>query len=227
MLYSNIFFNIITSKKRDSKLIQRDTCYKCYRPKTSCMCKYIKPIETNTKFIILMHPKEYRKTKNGTGHFTNKSLKNSEIFIGIDFTNHIRINEILNNEKNECYILYPGKNSIKLNEESINTKKNIVLFIIDSTWACSKKMLRESKNLKNLERVSFQSDRTSKFKIKEQPASYCLSTIESTQFILELLNKHQLENLTDKDIQGFTKPFTQMVNYQLNCLDKVKDIRYK
>ena len=190
------------------------------------MCEYINPIDTKTKFVILMHPKEYKKTKNGTGHFTNKSLKNSEIFIGIDFTNHKRINEIINSEKNECFILYPGEKSIKLNEQSIKTKKSIVLFIIDSTWACSKKMLRESKNLKNLERVSFQSSRISEFKIKEQPASYCLSTIESTQYILELLNNHKLENIDKKCLEEFTKPFKKMVDYQLNCL-KSKDIRYK
>ena len=190
------------------------------------MCEYINPIDTKTKFVILMHPKEYKKTKNGTGHFTNKSLKNSEIFIGIDFTNHKRINEIINSEKNECFILYPGEKSIKLNEQSIKTKKSIVLFIIDSTWACSKKMLRESKNLKNLERVSFQSSRISEFKIKEQPASYCLSTIESTQYILELLNNHKLENIDKNCLEEFTKPFKKMVDYQLNCL-KSKDIRYK
>jgi len=191
------------------------------------MCKYIKPIDTNTKFIILMHPKEYRKTKNGTGHFTNKSLTNSEIFIGINFTNNDKINEILNNKENECFILYPGNDSIKLNQESIQTKKNIVLFIIDSTWACSKKMIRESKNLKNLRKVSFQSTRTSEFKIKEQPASYCLSTIESTQYILELLNKHNLENIPKNSLTEFTKPFKKMVDFQLDCLDKSKNIIYK
>ena len=190
------------------------------------MCKYIKPIDTNTKFVILMHPKEYRKTKNGTGHFTNKSLNNSEIFIGIDFTNHIEINKILNEKNNECFILYPGEKSIKLNEESIKTEKNIVLFIIDSTWACSKKMLRESKNLKNLERVSFQSTKRSEFKIKEQPADYCLSTIESTQFILELMNSHKLENIDKNSLLEFTKPFKKMVDYQINCL-KSNNIRYK
>ncbi|MEA3289204.1 MAG: DTW domain-containing protein, partial [Campylobacterota bacterium] len=55
----------------------RDFCYSCYRPKSSCMCEYTKPIATNTKFIILMHPKEFRKTKNGTGHFTHLNLSNS------------------------------------------------------------------------------------------------------------------------------------------------------
>ncbi len=174
-----------------------------------------------------MHPKEYRKTKNGTGHFTNKSLKNSEIYVGIDFTNHKKINDILNNINNECFILYPGKESIKLNNESLETNKNIVLFIIDSTWACSKKLLRLSKNLKNLKKVSFESDRLSNFRIKEQPEDYCLSTIESTQFILELLNKQKIENLNEKELIEFTKPFDKMVEYQINCLEKTKNIRYK
>ena len=48
----------------------REVCYQCYRPKSSCMCKYVKSIKTNTKFIILMHPKEFQKTKNGTGILT-------------------------------------------------------------------------------------------------------------------------------------------------------------
>ncbi len=53
--------------------------------------------------------------------------------------------------------MYPGEDSIKLNEEKITTSKNIILFILDSTWPCSKKMLRESKNLQNLKKVSFDS----------------------------------------------------------------------
>ena len=59
------------------------------------MCEYIRPITTQTKFIVLMHPKEFKKTKNGTGHFTHLSLPNSELFMGIDFSDNDRINEII------------------------------------------------------------------------------------------------------------------------------------
>jgi DTW domain-containing protein YfiP len=191
------------------------------------MCEYITKIDTKTKFVLLMHPKEYRKTKNGTGHFTNKSLTNSEIHIGIDFSDNRRINQIIENKTNSCYILYPDKNSIKLNEEPISTDKNIVLFIIDSTWACSKKMLRVSRNLKNLKRVSFKSNKESNFRIKEQPNSYCLSTIESTQYILELLNYHKVENIEEKKLALFTKPFDKMVEYQLSCIKESEGSRHK
>lgn len=108
----------------------RQRCYTCYRPQTSCMCKYINPIDTNTQFIILMHPKEFKKTKNGTGHFTHISLKNSKLFIGIDFTNHKEINSIINNKQNNCFVLYPHQNSIKLNNQTIqqNNKKNYNIY---------------------------------------------------------------------------------------------------
>lgn len=208
----------------------RDFCYSCYRPKSSCMCEYTKPIATNTKFIILMHPKEFRKTKNGSGHFTHLNLSNSVVFIGIDFTENKEINKIVDDQSNNCYILYPDKNSIKLNTQSIKEDgKNNVIFIIDSTWACSKKILRVSKNLHNLPRLSFEHTKSSAFKIKTQPNAYCLSTIESTLCILELLNKHNIENTKNEQLESFLKPFDKMIQYQINRAVKENGgkVRYK
>ena len=49
------------------------------RPSSTCICKHIRPLQTKTRFIILMHPKEYKREKNGTGHITNLQLENSEV----------------------------------------------------------------------------------------------------------------------------------------------------
>lgn len=207
---------------------QREVCYKCYRPKSSCVCEYtINPIVTNTKFVILMHPKEYRKTKNGTGHMTNNSLENCELYVGIDFTNHSRVNELLNDKTYEAYILYPDINSIKLNTQKLPNEKKALVFIIDSTWPCSKKMLRLSKNLHNLKKVSFEHDKSSQFKIKTQPNQYCLSTIESTLCLLELLNLQNIENISANSLENFLTPFEKMVEYQVKCAFDENDIRYK
>lgn len=208
-------------------MISRDVCFRCYRPQTSCMCEFIKPIDTNTKFVILMHPKEYRKTKNGTGHLTNLTLKNSEIHIGIDFTNHKRVNEIINNSKYNSYVLYPGVNSIELNTQKIGTNgKQNVIFIIDSTWPCSKKILRLSSNLASLPKVSFQYQKESGFKFKTQPSLYCLSTIESVCCVLEFLNRQNIERVSSIQMENFLMPFSKMVEYQITCADK-KEIRFK
>jgi len=208
----------------------RDKCYKCYRPFSSCMCSYVNKIDTKTKFVILMHPREFKKTKNGTGHFTHLSLENSHIYIGIDFSNNKDINSIINNSNYNCFILYPDENAIKLNHQNIQQyNKTNVIFIIDSTWACSKKMLRVSKNLHNIPRVSFEHTKSSAFKIKTQPNSYCLSTIESTLCILELLNYHNIEKIKENKLDKFLDPFNKMVEYQMSCAIGAGDesVRYK
>lgn len=206
--------------------LAREICYHCYRPKSSCVCEHITPINTKTQFVILMHPKEYRKTKNTTGHLTHKSLKNSNLYIGINFSKNNAIQTILNDENNECFLLYPSENSIKLNHEKIQTTKNIVIFIIDSTWACSRKILRENHFFQTMKTISFEHNLRSSFHIKTQPNEYCLSTIESTLCVLELLNQHELENIEESGIKAFLKPFNTMVEYQLQCA-KNKTVRYK
>lgn len=194
------------------------------------MCSYLHTIDTDTKFIVLMHPKEFKKTKNGTGHFTHLSLRNSHLFMGIDFTNHREINEII--KTHESFVLYPSENAINISEtdsSTLSSSKKIAIFLIDSTWACSVKMLRESKNLQNLQHISFSSTKLSQFKIKEQPAEYCLSTIESTQTVLGLLDKWGTETVSSEDLEKFLNPFHKMVEYQLGCIEKTlsNEVRFK
>lgn len=174
-----------------------------------------------------MHPKEFRKTKNGTGHMTNNSLENCELHVGIDFSNHKRVNELLNDENYEAYVLYPDTNSIKLNTQKLPSEKKALIFIIDSTWPCSKKMLRLSKNLQNLKKVSFEHNKSSQFKIKTQPNQYCLSTIESTLCVLEQLNNQNIEDISKSSLEQFLKPFEEMVEYQVKCAIDENNIRFK
>lgn len=174
-----------------------------------------------------MHPKEFRKTKNGTGHMTNNSLQNCELHVGIDFTNNKRVNELLNDRSYEPYVLYPDINSIKLNTQKLSKEKISLIFIIDSTWPCSKKILRLSKNLQNLRKISFEHDKSSQFKIKTQPNQYCLSTIESTLCVLEQLAFQNIESITNNSLENFLNPFEKMVEYQVKCAFVENDVRFK
>jgi len=206
----------------------REKCYKCYRPKSSCMCGYITPFHTETKFVILMHPKEFKKVKNNTGYFTHLSLSNSELFVGIDFSEHRRINEII--ATHESYILFPSENALDLSKEKIvKSEKKVALFLIDSTWACTKKMFTLSKNLNQLPHMSFTTSRVSQYSIKEQPQEAYLSTIESTLVVLELLNKQGVESLEKESLDGFLEPFFQMIAYQKEIIANQKSnaVRFK
>ncbi len=208
----------------------REKCYKCYRPKSSCMCEHINAVDTNTKFIILMHPKEFKKVKNNTGFFTHLSLSNSEVFIGIDFSEHNRINEIINTH--DSYILFPSSNAVNLSDESLDLKvtdKPMAIFLIDSTWACTKKIFTLSQNLNTLKHMSFETKVKSQYQIKEQPKSNYLSTIESTLVVLELLNKRRVEDIKQSELNDFLNPFFKMIAYQQNLIENPSccAVRYK
>lgn len=189
-------------------------CLKCFRPNKACICKHIEIVPTKTKFVILMHPKEAKKTKNGTGRMTHLSLPNSELIIDIDFTQNKRVNEIIKNY--QSMILYPGENAFNCSKEKFFSEKDIVIFIIDATWPCAKKMMKLSLNLHNLPRISFDNNKKSEFLIKQQPMDLCLSTIEATQQILINLN-NGYEILEQEKIDNFLSPFREMIRFQIAC----------
>jgi len=178
-----------------------------------------------------MHPKEFKKVKNNTGFFTHLSLSNSEVFIGIDFTEHNRINEII--ATHDSYILFPSPNAINLSEETPaafdKREKPMAIFLIDSTWACTKKMFTLSQNLNRLKHMSFTTKTVSQYKIKEQPKSNYLSTIESTLVVLKELNRLEIEKIKDEDFNTFLNPFFKMIEYQQKLIDNPLSnaVRYK
>ncbi|MEJ6680459.1 MAG: tRNA-uridine aminocarboxypropyltransferase [Flavobacteriales bacterium] len=198
----------------------RKNCYKCMRPSSTCICKHISPVQTKTRFIILMHPKEYKKEKNGTGHMTTLQLENSEIIVGVDFTNNNRVNEILTKENSRSFLLYPGKDNFNLSVRKSSELRpfmgeNPNLFILDGTWPCARKMLKLSKNLQHLKRVSFDNEIKSKFIFKQQPEPLCLSTIESVYTVINSLKEGALEQCETKD---FLIPFEKMIEYQVEYI---------
>ncbi len=175
-----------------------------------------------------MHPKEYKKEKNGTGIMTKLQLNNAEIVVGVDFTNNKRINNIIANKENSSFLLYPGKESFNLSTRKKTEIESLLLknphiFILDGTWPCARKMLKLSKNLQKLSRVSFDNKIKSKFIIKQQPESLCLSTIESVFTVLNLLKKAEIE---DCDTSNFLVPFEKMIAHQLDYLLNPKSKNY-
>jgi len=206
----------------------REKCYKCYRPMSSCMCGHFEHINTQTKFVVLMHPKEFKKVKNNTGHFTHQSLNNSELFIGIDFTCNRRINEII--ATHESYILFPSQDALNLSQtKPKSSEKPLAIFLIDSTWACTKKMFTQSQNLQKLKHMSFTTTKISQYQIKIQPDENYLSTMESTLVVLELLQKWEIEAFEQKALEGFLSPFYAMIAYQQELIANPRShaVRFK
>ncbi|MBC7540025.1 MAG: DTW domain-containing protein [Bacteriovorax sp.] len=200
---------------------REEFCFKCFRLQKNCLCHLIKPFDTKTHFVLLMHPMEAKKEKMGTGRISMACLKNSEMISGIDFTEDDAVNAIINDSQNYCMVLYPGDKSLNISSDDVaplqNLKsKKLVVFLIDGTWPCAKKMMKLSLNINSLPRVSFTAIHESLFLIKEQPAEYCLSTLESIHFYLSESERRGLEKL-DGSQDNMINVFKEMINFQIQC----------
>lgn len=211
--------------KKDETKFQKETfCYKCFKQAKNCLCPLIKKFHTKVKFVILMHPMEAKKEKMGTGRICLQSLENSLMIMGIDFTQNSEVNSLINDQTKSCYILYPGPRSLNISaddvseliHDTLSLNKEIVVFVIDGTWPCAKKMMKLSVNLQSLPLISFSHKKNSIFEIKEQPADFCLSTLESIHFFIQECNRRGLESTYGKEDQMIVV-FQEMIRFQLAC----------
>jgi DTW domain-containing protein YfiP len=192
-------------------------CLHCRRRLLTCVCSHLRPFETNSRFIILMHPMEHKKEKVGTGRFSHLILKNSVVLVNVGFDEDQRLQELLKDPDYETYLLYPGDDAIDLSAQSSGERlgeKRKQFIVIDGTWPCAKKMMRLSSCLHGLPRVSFTSTRVSDFKVKHQPLPGCLSTVESIHQVLLELERLQIESMHGAQ-ENLMEVFTKTVDQQV------------
>ena len=192
-------------------------------------------METRSRIVLLMHPKEYRRQKTGTGRLATLHLANSEIIPGIAFDAHPRVRELLGDPASRAFLLYPSPGAINLSEggerlgaaalaEDLKGRR-LVVFLVDSTWACSHAVLRESPGIAALPRLRFQPRDLSRWIIKRQPRDYCLSTIEAIHELLCALEAAGLDSYPDK--HRLLEAFAAMQDYQVERAEAAGNLRYR
>lgn len=195
----------------------REICFKCLRPLDNCFCKFLPPFDPGIKFIFLMHPKEAKRQRTGTGRIAHAGLVDSEILVGIDFTKNERLCQLLADPQYYPVLLYPGEDAWNAKKtgfkEEIGDRK-LLAIIIDSTWFCSKKMIRLSTNIMALPKLSFYGSYKSIFTFKKEPSEECVSTIETCYY---LIKEMQSAEIVDKNInpENLMKAFKEMIKFQL------------
>ena len=177
---------------------------------------------TRTRFVFLMHPKEFKEEKAGTGRLTHLCLPNSELHMGKGFDDHVAVQAVLNETRNFCVLLYPGVAAVNLSDVSqhlaLNSQlggRQLVVFLLDATWSGARKMLRLSPSLQRLPRIMFTPAAPSRYIIKQQPQAGCLSTLEATHELLRALERAGLDRYPQPD--QLPSLFDRMQEIQLRC----------
>jgi DTW domain-containing protein YfiP len=200
--------------------MSRETCYRCFWPKPLCWCPSIEPMATQTRFVFLMHPKEFKEEKAGTGRLTHLSVVDSEIHMGVSFEDHEVVQGLLADPQLYPVLLYPGSTARNLSSGGLTegdlAGRRLVVFLLDATWACARKMLRLSPSLQRLPRVMFTAETAvSRYVIKQQPQEGCLSTLEATHELLLALDRSGLDHYSRPDqLVGL---FQRMQEFQIRC----------
>jgi len=174
---------------------------------------------TRTHFVFLMHPKEFKREKAGTGRLTHLCLRSSEIVMGAAFANDERVQTLIADPANYPVLVYPGEGARNLSAGELPPaelgNRRPVVFLLDATWSGARKMLRLSPNLQVLPRVMFTPQHGSRYIIKQQPQEGCLSTLEATHELLIALAASGLDDYEDRE-QLLTL-FGRMQDYQIRC----------
>ena len=195
----------------------RDFCYTCFRPKDSCVCEVLKPFDPGIKFVFLMHSKESKRQRTGTGRIAHAGLIESEIIMGIDFTKNERLCGLLQHPQYFPVLLYPDQNAWNSKKEGFKEELNgrkLLAIIIDSTWFCSKKMIKLSTNIMALPKLSFSGEYRSIFTFKREPHPECVSTIETCYYLIREFQESGLIEKTSNP-ESLMDAFKMMIKFQL------------
>ena len=200
----------------------RETCYRCFWPKALCWCPTLQPMPTRTRFVFLMHPKEFKQEKAGTGRLTHLCLPNSELHMGIAFDDRSVLREILEDPQYWPVLLYPGRAALNLSEAggqpAIRASlghRALLVVLLDATWSGARKMLRLSPILQRLPRIMFTPSAPSRYVIKQQPQAGCLSTLEAVHELLTVLDCAGLDYYArPEQLLGL---FHRMQDFQIRC----------
>jgi len=197
-------------------------CYHCFWPKPLCWCPSLLPMATRTRFLFLMHPKEFKEEKAGTGRLTQLCLPNSGLHMGQGFDNHPQVQAELRDPQNFPVLLYPGVEAVNLSERAQRPAfqaqlagRRLVVVLLDATWSGARKMLRLSPSLQRLPRVMFTPAAPSRYVIKQQPQEGCLSTLEAVHELLTELQRAGLDEYPLPD--QLLGVFQRLQDFQLKC----------
>ena len=156
-------------------------CYQCFRPRSLCFCEAIPRIDNRTNVLILQHVGERFHPFN-TARIVRKALRNCDLIVDHNQRlgkHHLPISE-------NAGLLFPQANAPLLSDLTAAERPGQLL-IIDGTWHQAKTIVRDVPRLQDLPCYRLRPASPGQYRIRREPSSDSLSTLEATVLALQAL----------------------------------------
>ncbi len=183
----------------------RELCARCRRPQRVCYCVDLSPAATQTRVVLLQHPRE-RRVAIGTARIAHLGLANSELHVGVDFSQNQRVNAVASGGAGRVAILYPTPDALPVEEFRGNLD---TLIVVDGTWSTAKKLFEKNPPLAALPRIRLAPKRPGNYRIRKEPAEHCLATVEAVVEVLSALEGDSTR------FEPMLRAFDRMVDLQI------------
>ncbi len=198
--------------------VPREVCYRCFRPRAVCYCGSLKRVENQTRVLIVQHPRE-RFHPFGTARIVEQSLCNVQVVL--DHNHLIRIHGEPLSLPADAGLLYPAPEARDLAELSPADRPGS-LVVLDGTWHQAQTLHRDIEALRGLPKFRFSPEAPSRYRIRREPKSDYVSTIEAIVHALRLLEP-ELAGL-DAMLDSFVK----MIDLQIETQQgRMQNVRHK
>ncbi len=189
------------------QVVPRSVCSGCSRPSVVCICASVRRISTQTRVVILQHPRESDVPIN-TARLVELQLERAERHVAIKLAEVPLLQARLHDPAAPAVLLYPGPDALDL--AASPPPGPVTLVVLDGTWWQAKKLFQQNPELAQLPRYSLSPSAPSRYRIRREPALHCISTIEAIGEALRLLEPAGF------DREAWLLPFEAMVEHQLH-----------
>ncbi len=153
-------------------------CLRCWVKLEHCICAELEPAPNRTEVVIVRHHWEARKST-GTARIAELVLERCTI-VEVGYDASLTDRELSPNS--DGWLLYPDAPGVRLPEGTASR-----LFVLDGTWAQTRRMLRRLPSLCELPRVSLPAAARAELNLRKAHLEGGRSTIEAVADALELL----------------------------------------
>lgn len=164
----------------------RAVCVDCLRPTSVCCCSLLPRLESRVRLVVVQHPREHRKPI-GTAWMAVRAVRDAHLFVTATVDEAGPLARLLSDPARPAVLLWPGDGARDLEVDPPDLPATLV--VVDGTWSTAKKLLERNPLLRRLPRVRLRPARLSRYRIRKEPRTECLSTVEAVSQALGYLER--------------------------------------